>query len=572
MTETESERFRLLWADDEIDLLQPHILYLEQRGYEVAAVHSGEDALDLLAEEKFDMLLLDERMPGLDGLAVLERLRTIHPDLPVVMVTKQEDEGLMEEALGRSITDFLTKPVNPSQVLSVCKRILESGRLREETLTRDYTQEFSRLSSRLEGGPLLPTEWSDLAEALAYWSVQLDETGREGLAQSLASLQQEADGVLARQVIEQYPGWVADRRPWQQRLLEGLEETLGSGSGIRGADFDLPPLPAAGGSHPLFVSDLLGRAVFPLLAVAGRVVLFIIDCMRLDQWMALEPLVGEGVRIELAPVFSLLPSASPYARNALLSGRFPDEVAAAHPDLWGSSGEPGSRDSGTWEPEEEGLNRYEPDLLTEALEVAADHIESARLALFERVRSPSDARGVERRLSGEVPGGLSVVVVNFLDLLVHGQTESAIVQELVPDPAAFRALARQWFEHSPLLRLLVKILRGGVPVILATDHGSIQVKRGVEVKADRTASRGLRYKIGRNLNADSRWTHRIDDLAAWRLPPHRLTTTCLLAREDAFLVFTADASTYRRRFAGSFQHGGISLPELVVPLVRITAE
>ena len=559
-------RFRLLWADDEIELLQPHILYLQQRGYDVTAVHSGEDALHLLSHERFDLLLLDERMPGLDGLTVLERLRSTNRELPVVMVTKQEDEELMEEALGRSITDFLTKPVNPSQVLSVCKRILESGRLREEVITRDYTHEFSRLSSRLAGGPLLPAEWGDLAEALAYWSIQLDQTGRDGLAESLSTLQQEADGVLTRQVIERYPVWVADERPWRQRLRDAVEEALDSAS-AGGADTLFPPLPISTNVRPLFVADLLGRAVFPLLAAAGRAVLVVLDCLRLDQWIALEPLVGEGARIERAAVFSLLPSASPYARNALLSGRFPDEVAAACPDLWGANG---ARVEGEGLPDEEGLNRYEPDLLAEALNAAADMTGGMELALFERVRSPADAEGVDRRLSGGVPKGLSVIVVNFLDLLVHGQTESAVVQELAPDPAAFRALACQWFERSAIYRMITRVVQSGVPVLLTTDHGSIQVKRGVEVKADRTASRGLRYKVGRNLNSDARWTHRIDDMAAWRLPPHGLTSTYMLAREDAFLVFAADSAAHRRRFAGSFQHGGISLSEMVIPLVRIT--
>lgn len=569
MTADEPEgRFRLLWADDEIELLQPHILYLRQRGYEVVAVHSGEDALHLLSSERFDLLLLDERMPGLDGLTVLERLRSINPELPVVMVTKQEDEELMEEALGRSITDFLTKPVNPSQVLSVCKRILESGRLREEVITRDYTQEFARLSGRLAGGPLLPAEWADLAEALAYWSIQLDRTGQEGLAESLATLRQEADGVLARQVIEQYTGWIADERPWRQRLLDDLEDALGSASAADPATL-FPRLPVSTDTRPVFVADLLGRAVFPLLAAAGQVVLVVLDCMRFDQWLALEPLAGEGARIERTPVFSLLPTASPYARNALLSGRFPDEVAAAYPELWQAGG---SQIGEEVMPDEEGLNRYEPDMLAEALDAAGEIAEGMKLALFERVRSPADAEGIDRRLSGGIPKGLSVVVVNFLDLLVHGQAESAVVQELAPDPAAFRSLARQWFEHSAISRMIAGIVRRGVPVLVATDHGSVQVRRGVEVKADRTASRGLRYKVGRNLNSDPRWTHRIDDTAAWRLPPLGLTSTCMLAREETFLVFTADSAAHRRRFAGSFQHGGLSLPELIVPLVRISQQ
>lgn len=551
-------KFRLLWVDDEIELLQPHILYLQQREFEVTPVHSGEDALHLLAREQFDLVLLDERMPGLDGLTVLERLRSMHSELPVVMVTKQEEEELMEEAIGRSVTDFLTKPVNPSQVLSVCKRILESSRLREEVITRDYTREFSRLSNQLAGGFSAPAEWGDLAEALAFWSIQLDLSGQEGLAESLAALMQEADGVLARQVIEDYPGWVSDNRPWQTRMQEAVEDASGT---------DLPAMPAPADDRPILVTDLLGSSILPLISLCGRVVLVVLDCLRLDQWLAMEPLVAESSRIERVPVFSLLPSASPYSRNALLSGRFPDEIAGDFPDLWEGYGS-GRNDE--HHSDEVGLNRYEPQMLAEAIDVVSNLIGNVKLALFERIKSPADAQGIERRLSGGVPGGLSVIVVNFLDLLVHGQSESAVVQELAPDPAAFRALAVQWFERSPISRMINRAVAGGVPVLVATDHGSIQVRRGVEVKADRTASSGVRYKVGRNLNADARWTHRIDDMPAWRLPRHGLTSTYMLSREDSFLVFSADAAAHRRRFNRSFQHGGISLSELIIPFIRIT--
>jgi CheY-like chemotaxis protein len=542
-------RYRVLWADDEIELLRPHILYLQERGYDVVPVPSGEDALQVVAEEAFDLVLLDERMPGLDGLGVLERLQVIRPELPVVMVTKQEDEELMEEALGRSTADFLTKPVNPSQVLSVCKRILEGRRIREETVTRDYTQEFARLTARLAGPALTPAEWGDTAEAIAWWSIQLDETGQEGLAESLAALQQEADGVLSKQVVETYPTWVTDDRPWSQRLREAIEE----------ASPDPSSWPEQRAERPLMVVDLLGRAIVPALRTFDRAVLVVLDCLRFDQWLALEPILGDRARIDRIPVFSMIPSATPYARNALLSGRYPDEIAEDYPELW----------AGEWTDSEEGPNRREADLLVEALEAVADLVPSAKLAAFERVLAPGDADGIARRLGEGVGEGLSVVVVNFLDLLAHGQAESEILQELAPDPGAFRALARQWFERSALSRMLGRLLDEGIPVFIASDHGSVQVRRGVEVKADRSASHGLRYKVGRNLNAEERWTWRIDDLAGWRLPPHELTSTYLLAREDAFLVFVGDASAHRRKFTDSFQHGGLSLAELIVPFVRM---
>ncbi|MFC1500787.1 response regulator, partial [Candidatus Zixiibacteriota bacterium] len=515
------------------DLLRSHILYLEERGFEVVGVHSGEDALQLIATEPFDLLLLDERMPGLDGIGVLERLRVVRPDLPVVMVTKQEDEGLMEEAIGRSIADFLTKPVNPSQVLSVCKRVLESGRLRGEAITRDYTREFARLSARLSSGSLSPVEWGDLAEALAWWSVQLDETGQEGLAESLQTLRREADSVFARQVIADYAGWVAA----EQEHSSGLDT-----------------------ERPFFTADVAERALIPLLAGSRRVLFIVLDCLRLDQWLAIEPLITGSIHIDRTPIFSLLPSASPYSRNALLSGCYPDEIAGRYPELWNDVQESG----------EEGLNRFEPEMITDVLEKAAGRTGNARLALFERIHSPAEGEAVARKLAGGVPDGLSVAIFNFLDLLVHDQTESRVLKELAPDTAAFRSVAREWFRHSPLPEMIERAVSDGVPVLIATDHGSTRVGRSIAVKADQTASHGVRYKVGRNLNADQRWTHRIDDLASWRLPPGGLTTTYLLAREDAFLLFSSDAAPQRRRFDGSFQHGGISISEVIIPLVRLT--
>ena len=549
------------------------MLYLEERGYEVVCVASGEDALALCAAEHFDLFLLDERMPGVDGLTVLERLQGIRPDLPVVMITKEEDEGLMEEAIGRSIADFLTKPVNPSQVLSVCKRLLERERIRDEALARDYTSEFARITQRLSGAPLAPAEWGDLAEALAWWSLQLDETGQEGLGDSLASLQREADSVFARQVIDRYQEWVGEPAEWTDRSGRDLPPL----PALPGRD--LPPLPAqpAGADdRPLMTVDVPGAIVRPMLAHSPRMVLLVLDCLRYDQWLAIEPLVSARARVERVPVFSLLPSASPYSRNALLSGRYPDEIAAAYPDLVRDD-----RDA------EESLNRFEPELMADVLALpfpgaepggndtgppAADPMPagSAGLALFERVRSTADSEALARRLAPGAPEGLAVIVVSFLDLLVHDHAQSAVVQELAPDEEAFRALAREWFRHSPFPRLIRSLLEQDTPVVIATDHGSTRVSRPVEVKADRTATSGIRYKIGRNLNADPRWTHRIDDLSAWRLPPGRLTDTCLLAREDAFLLFAGDGGDQRRRLAGSFQHGGLSLAEVLVPLIRLT--
>ncbi len=316
------------------------------------------------------------------------------------------------------------------------------------------------------------------------------------------------------------------------------------------------------GDRPLFVHELLGRSVLPTLADHGRALLLVLDCLRYDQWLALEPMLAAGLPVERTQVFAQLPTATPFGRNGLFSGRWPDEVAAAFPDIW----------EGDWQGGEQGLNRHEPELLRQVLEAAsgmAGMPEGLELASFDRVRAPGETEDAARRLGGELPAGLSVLVVDFLDLLTHGQAESEILQELVPDPAAFRALARQWLGRSPLPDLVRGVLERGVPVLIATDHGSVRVRRGIEVRADDTASRGLRWKAGRNLVADPRWTVRIDAPAAWRLPRLGVTGTWLLAREDAFLVFRHDAGAYRRRFEDSFQHGGISLAELVVPYVRL---
>ena len=538
--------WRILWVDDQIDLLQPHILLLRRSGYEVTGVHSGEDALHLAAAGAWDLVLLDERMPGLDGLTVLERLGVMRPELPVVMVTQQEDEELMEQAHGRRAADFLTKPVNPSQVVAVCKRLLEGPRLRRGAAARGYTQAFARISGQLERAGLDAGAWALLGAELARWQLAVEASGQPDLADSIAGLQHQADALLARRIPGDYPGWVADRRPWTERLDQRLQQ-IGPGAP--------DPSPA----DPLLVTDVLAAGVLPLLAVRRHVLLVVMDCLRFDQWLAIEPLLAQQAHVETRPVLSLLPTATPFGRNALLSARFPDEVAAAGPDLWQQG----------WQHDARGLNRYEPERLSEVLDQAASFTGGARLAGFERVWSPSQSEAVARRLGGDLRAGLTVVVVGFLDLLAHGQAESEILQELAPDAAAFRALGRQWFERSALHGLITGTLARAGGVVLASDHGSVQVRRPVEVRADSSASGGLRWKAGRNLVAGDRRGVRIEQPEPWRLPRLGLTNTWMLAAEDSFLIFSHQGAPVRQRYAGSFQHGGLSLEELVVPLVRI---
>jgi DNA-binding response OmpR family regulator len=515
---------QLLWVDDEIDLLASHFLILRDRGYEVTGVHSGDDALEAVQKQRFDLVLLDEHMPGRDGLSTLVELKKLDPNLPVVMVTKSEEEHLMDQALGKKIDDYLTKPVNPSQVISVVKRLLERRKIESEHLARQYVEDFQRLQA--ESAPDAHwRHWLEAHQLMSRWDVEIDRFPQLGLDEMHREHKRELTAEFGRWLEPRYAQWLAK--------------------------LDAPDRP------PLSI-DIVPRFVAPHLKEGRKVYFFVIDCMRLDHWFGIEPELAEYFQIDREYYFSILPSATPFSRNALFSGLFADEIQRLYPELW----QIGDKD-------EFSRNRLERQLLDQQL--ARLGVRLAGEAKYVKVLDFAEGENIAKKFSSYKSAPLLSVVYSFIDHFSHGQSEDEILHELAPDEASFRRLMKTWFVNSSWLKVLRKIARDPNAVaVVTTDHGSTLGMRGTVAHGRRDTSSNLRYKYGDNLNADPKESVLILDPKAWRLPRFTMSTTYLLAKDDFFFVFPTNFNEYQRKFANTFQHGGISLPEMVLPVATLT--
>ncbi len=516
----EKPRAHILWADDEIDLLKPHRMFLEDKGYDVTGVSNGPDAVEEVRSGQYDLVLLDEMMPGQDGLATLTELKEIAPGMPVIMITKNEEESLMEEAIGSKIADYLTKPVNPSQILLACKKILEESKISGEQASRNYINEFNRITQMLMAGPDAE-EWIDLHTRLSQWEVEFDDHSDLGLNQTLSDQKKEANTEFGKYVDQHYHRWIHEHPE------------------------NRPPLSV----------DVVSRYVQPLLEAGKKVVLVVIDCMRLDQWLTIEPMLYPYYRVNKQYYYSILPTATPYSRNAIFSGLFPNELQKHHPELWQQA-----------EDDDLSMNRQEHQLLVKQLERNSTFDGGTK---YIKVLDAEEGRSVEKNIKSMLNIPLLSLVINFVDILAHRRSESEFLQEMVPNEAGYRTIVRAWFEHSWIFQVLKMLSESDYTVVLTTDHGSIRVTTPAKVKADREASTGIRYKYGRNLNSDSRQAFLISDPEDYRLPSRGVNTTYLLAKEEGYFVYPTDFNKYRNKFYDTFQHGGISLEEMVLPVVTL---
>jgi CheY-like chemotaxis protein len=511
---------RILWVDDEIDLLRPHCLFLQQRGYHVDAIANGDDALALLREEPYDLVLLDERMPGRRGLEVLEILRREDPHAHVVMVTKSEEDRTMTEAIGRRVDDYLVKPTSPLQVLSVVTRILEGSSIRQQQVAQDFAGRFGELG-RLREEARTADEFAAVYSELVDWHLRLDSAGEQGLLDSVNTLMDALRRDFGIWLGRTYPLWMRDQ--------------------------DEPPV---------LSTDLVARYVVPLLG-DEPVFLVILDCMRLDQWRAMMSLLAPWFDMAEELHYSILPTATPYSRNAIFSGHFPDRIARDRPSWWEGMNEEGS------------LNAFEDELLREQLRRLTGRDVPVH---YEKIFSDREGEQLRARINSAIrtPGGVVAMVFNFMDLLIHSRSESPVFMEVARDEIALRDLSRSWLERSVLLDLLKEAAARGHRVVLATDHGSILCERPTTVLARKDATSNLRYKFGQDLKAeDGRTVFSTRDPADLRFPPGRLGTTWLVALEDYFMVYPTKLREYQNRYRGAFLHGGMSPEEVIVPVTTL---
>ncbi len=517
----EHSKGNILWVDDEIELLRAHIVLLKEKGYSVDTAANGEDAIEIVKTKQFDLAFLDEMMPGKGGLETLAVIKEISPSLPVVMITKNEAESLMEEAIGGKISDYLTKPVNPSQILLVCKKFLEGKKIQGEHVSRDYTMEFSSIS-RMLLNPMDYTEWIDLYLKMTNWEMELDKHPELGLQKMLADQRKESNAEFSKYVEKNYQNWINKKD-----------------------------------NRPALSTEIIEKYVIPQLNEKKSVFLFVIDCLRLDQWLVMEEYLRELYSIEKEYYYSILPTATPYSRNAIFSGLFPLELEQRYPDLW--QGEDDSESS---------HNKYEKELLVKLLERKKVMMKSE--PKYVKILDPEFGRQVQSNIISYTQNKLTAIVVNFVDMLAHGRSDDPILKEIAPDESAYRSLTNSWFKHSSLYGMFQALAtRKDVKIIVTTDHGSVRCMRGSKVIGDKEASTNLRYKFGRNLKSDEKQSIFLKNPKDFKLPQRGVTTNYIVAKEDYYFVYPTEYHKYLNQYRDSFQHGGISLEEMILPVVTM---
>ena len=512
----------ILWADDEIDLLKPHIIFLEQKGYEVVTANSGSDAIDLVRERHFDIVFLDEQMPGVSGIEALEVIKREHPNLPVVMITKSEEERIMEDAIGSNIADYLIKPVNPNQILLSLKRNLDKQKLREEKTSMGYQQEFRKISMELNNN-LGFDEWIAVYKNLIRWELDLQKSTDEGIKHILADQKQEADAIFTRFVERNYFDW------------------------IQGC-CDKPVM-----SHTLVRDKVLPR----LTDDDTPLFLIVIDNLRYDQWKAIQPLVENYFRVAADDVYySILPTTTQYARNALFAGLMPLEIRRRYPKWWVDEEEEGTK------------NQFESELFGEQLKRFGKNIKYS----YNKVLNLQAGKKLYEQMANLMQNKINVIVYNFVDMLSHARTEMEIIRELADDEEAYRSHMYSWFEHSSLLDMMRFIASKGCDMIVTTDHGSTYVQRPVKILGDREVNTNLRYKYGKNLKYNPKEVFEVKDPEKIFLPKVNLSTTYVFAGAGDFFAYPNNYNYYVSYYRNTFQHGGISMSEMLVPVISLTAK
>lgn len=510
----------ILWVDDEIELLEPHIQVLRSRGYSVETVTTGEDAIELARQRWFDLIFLDEMMVGMSGLETLQQLKRLDSHRPIIMVTKNEQESLMDEAIGQSIDDYLTKPVSPSQILAACKKFLDARMLQQQHVARQYLKDFSQLDELINSA-VRWEEWVELYRALVQWSLELDVHTDVGLEQTLSEQWRQANRLFVRFIEQQYPAWLTDRPK---------------------------------NDHPLVSPHVVDRYVLPLLQRQRKTVFIVVDCLRLDQWMTIEPLVRQHFTIQTSYYCSILPTATLYARNALFAGLFPADIERYYPQWAPTEGD-----------SENSQNAHEPDLMRELLKRRG--IELGGKFEYIKIYETEFGKRIESEVNRLAQNQLTAIVVSALDMMAHSRSDTAILKEIAPDESAYRSLTRSWFQHSSLWGILRGLAAHDLTIVLTTDHGAIRCMRPSQVIGDRETSTCLRYKVGRNVKADAKAAVTINDPTRYRLPKHSAVENLILAKDDYYFVYPTDFHHYANKYRGSFQHGGISLEEMILPVV-----
>ena len=503
---------RILWADDEIEILRPQILFLGAIGYDVTTVTNGYDAIEKCREMKPDIVFLDESMPGITGLDTLSRIKEINNSVPVVMITKNEEENIMESAIGAQIADYLIKPVNPNQILLTLKKIIDNTRLVSQATTSAYQQEFSKIIASIQMGPDF-NEWKEIYKKLIYWEIELDQTKTREMQDVLSYQKNEANTEFFKYLTKNYQSW-----------MNGSKQA------------------------PLLSQNLLREKVFNRVSA----VFILIDNLRFDQYRVIQPILSRLYKnTEEDMYYSILPTATQYCRNAIFAGLTPMDIAAKYPQYWVQDAEEG------------GKNLYEEELLKEQLKRLGKNYKMS----YRKVTNLTNGKALVDNAHNVYDFDLNVVVYNFVDMLSHARTEMEVIKELASDERAYRSITASWFEHSPLWQFMQKIAEKDVQIIISTDHGTVRVSNPVKVVGDKNTTTNLRYKSGRASSYDAKDVYEIRKPEDVKLPKSNISTSYIFAKSNDFFAYPNNYNYYANYYKDTFQHGGISLEEILIPVV-----
>lgn len=516
------EKIHVLWADDEIDLLKPHILFLREKGYDVETATSGDEALELIEKNNFSVVLLDENMPGLSGLETLNRLKAKRSDLPVIMITKSEEEHLMEDAIGSKISDYLIKPVNPNQILLSLKKTLDNKRLISEKTTSNYQQEFRQIGMTMSD-KLSWAEWQEVYKKLVYWELELEKSKDESMFEILKMQKSEANKLYGKFVESNYVGWLNGKNP----------------------------------NPPLFSHTIFKQRVAPMLDKDEVTFVVLIDNLRYDQWKMIQPIIGEYFKVDNEELYSsILPTATQYARNSFFAGLMPSEIEKRFPKLWLNDEEEG------------GKNMHEEELLVEQLKRLGKDVKMS----YHKITNHAAGKKLSENMSNLMQNKLNVIVYNFVDMLSHARTEMEVIRELADDEKAYRSITVSWLEHSPLHEILKQIAAKKCRLVITTDHGTIKVTEPSKVVGDKNVNTNLRYKQGKSLDYVKKDVFEVRNPADAFLPKQHVSTAFVFAKEDMFFAYPNNYNYYVSYYRNTFQHGGVSLEEMIIPFVTLSAK
>jgi CheY-like chemotaxis protein len=516
-------KIQILWADDEIEHLKPHIHFLEARGYHVDTVTNGIDAIIQVKANYYDVVFLDENMPGISGLEALKQIKEIKGDLPIVMITKSEEEHIMEDAIGSKIEDYLIKPVNPNQILLSVKKITDNKRLIKEQTTKGYQQEFRHISMALFENPNFE-EWKLLYKKLVYWELELDKSPDSGMEEVIKSQKIDANREFSKFIEKNYLNFIQNDNP----------------------------------KAPIMSHTLFNKAVLPALKQGKPTFFLLMDNLRFDQWRMISSSINEIFRIENEDMYmSILPTTTQYCRNSIFSGLMPLEIEKRFPDKWSNDEDEG------------GKNMFEDFFLQDLLQ----RLRKADLKTsYTKILNLNEGKALVDSIPNLLKNDLNVVVYNFVDTLSHARTDYKVIRELADDEAAYRSLTLSWFEHSPLKEALKRIAEKDATVIITTDHGSVRVNNTVKIIGDKNTTTNLRYKTGRNLSYNAKEVMEFKDPHKAMLPKIHMTSSFAVAKENDFFVYPNNLNHFAKYYTGTFQHGGISMEEMIIPLITLSSK